>query len=120
MPSKPESNNNWAETLARFLSEHPGVEAVRIDATSRKVSVATLGEVNFDQLQAQLAATITAVENQLGQATKIPTGFTLRREGDLTEMAGVSCATAPTFWRWREFAWPDLVSETHEVEAPEW
>ena len=120
MSSKPESNDNWAETLARFLSEHPGVEAVRIDATSRKVSVATLGEVNVEQLQAQLAATLTAVENRLGQATKIPAGFTLRREGDLTEMAGLSCATAPTFWRWREFAWPALVSETHEVEAPEW
>jgi len=120
MPSKPDSNDNWAETLARFLNEHPGVEAVRIDATSRKVSVATLGEVNVDQLQAQLAATITAVEKQLGLATKIPAGFSLRREGDLTEMAGLSCATAPTFWRWREFAWPALVSETHEVEAPEW
>jgi Cd2+/Zn2+-exporting ATPase len=120
MLSKPESHHNWAETLARFLSEHPGVEAVRIDAASKKVSVATLGEVNVEQLQAQLTATITAVEKQLGGATKVPSGFTLRREGDLTEMAGVSCSTAPTFWKWREYQWPKLDEETHEVEAPEW
>ena len=120
MSTKSEVNSNWAETLARFLSEHPGVEAVRIDATSRKVSVATLGEVNVDQLQAQLAATITAVEKQLGHATKVPSGFTLRREGDLTEMAGLSCATAPSFWKWREYQWPKLDEETHEIEAPEW
>jgi len=120
MLSKSEANINWAETLARFLSEHPGVEAVRIDAASKKVSVATLGEVNVVQLQAQLTATITAVEKQLGGATKVPSGFTLRREGELTEMAGVSCSTAPTFWKWREYQWPKLDEETHEIEAPEW
>jgi Cd2+/Zn2+-exporting ATPase len=120
MSSKSDSNGNWAETLARFLSEHPGVEAVRFDAASRKISVATLGEVNVEQLQARLIETIMAVEKQLALATKVPAGFTLRREGNLTEMAGLSCETAPTFWRWREFAWPDLVSETHEVAEPEW
>ena len=117
MPSKPETNNNWAETLGRFLSEHPGVEAVRIDATSRKVSVATLGEVNVPHLQARLSETIAAVEKQLAQATKVPTGFTLRREGSLTEMSGVSCETAPTFWKWREFVWPDFQEEQGHDET---
>jgi Cd2+/Zn2+-exporting ATPase len=120
MPLKPASNDNWAEALARFLNEHPGVEAVRLDAVSRKVSVATLGDVDVSQLQVRLAETIAAVEKQLAQTAEAPAGFTLRREGDLTELAGLSCATAPTFWRWREFAWPALVSETHEIEEPEW
>jgi len=120
MPTKTDSNKNWAETLARFLSEQPGVEAVRIDAASRKVSVATLGEVDLKELQARLAETIAAVEKQLAETVETPAGFNLSQKDGLTEISGLSCATAPSFWRWREFAWPELVSETHELHKPEW
>lgn len=120
MQSKPEANINWAETLARFLSEHPGVEAVRIDASTRKVAVATLGEVDLSQLQARLQETIKAVESQLAHAANPPAGFALRREGAFTELAGVSCSTAPAFWKWREYAWPEMEAETIEPHEPEW
>ena len=117
----PASTDNWAEALARFLREEPGVEAVRLDAGSRTVSVATLGEIDIEQLKARLAETIAAVENKLGQVPRVPAGFTLRREGTLTEMAEASCVTAPTFWKWREFAWPELEAEkTDEHEQSEW
>lgn len=113
---------NWAETLARFLREEPGAEAVRIDTASRKVSVATIGEVDVERLEARLAATIAAVERTLGEKAKAPAGFTLRQQGALTELAEVKCATAPTFWKWREFELPDAeAEEAHDGhEESEW
>jgi len=120
MPTKSDPNINWAETLARFLSEQPGVEAVRIDAATRKIAVATLGEVDQGQLNIRLEETIKAVESQLAQAAEVPAGFALRREGKFTEMAGITCSTAPAFWKWREYEWPQMDAETHEIEEPEW
>ncbi len=119
MSNAPVSNENWAEALARFLREEPGVEAVRIDPAARKVSVATLGEVDLKQLEVRLAETLAAVESQLGRTAKIPAGYVLKREGETTELAEVSCATAPSFWKWREFAWPEH-DEPEKIEESEW
>lgn len=113
------SSANWAETLAHFLREEPGVEAVRIDTASRKMSIATIGVVDESQLQARLAETIAAVEQQLSSRAKVPAGFTVRQEGAFTEVAEVSCATAPKFWKWREFELPELAAAEAEGEAEE-
>jgi Cd2+/Zn2+-exporting ATPase len=123
MSRQPTSSDNWAETLARFLREEPGVEALRLDPASRRVAVATLGVVDLAQLEARLSETLAAVEAQLGKPAPPPAGYTLRRDGAFTELAEVSCATAPRFWKWREFAWTKPFvpadDEAFEVEAAE-
>lgn len=107
---------SWTDTLAEFLKQEPGVEAVRLDPASRKVSVATLGTVDLDELEKRLAETLAAIESQLGRNAKAPTGFKVKREGEITEFSEVSCETAPTLWKWREFAWPELDGNHHEHE----
>ncbi|MDX2187991.1 MAG: cation-translocating P-type ATPase [Opitutaceae bacterium] len=115
---KSEQQSDWAEQLALFLRDAPGVEAVRIDPGARKVQIATLGEVDLKTLEAKLAETLRAVEERLNDATRIPSGYTLKRQGTATELAGLTCATAPSFWKWRDFSWPeDATVEAHE---PEW
>ncbi|MFT3870517.1 MAG: heavy metal translocating P-type ATPase [Nibricoccus sp.] len=120
MSTKSDPNVNWAETLAQFLSEQPGIEAVRIDAGTRKIAVATLGEVDYVQLQARLAETIKAIEDKLASAAEVPAGFAVRQEGKLTEMAGLTCSTAAAMWKWREYEWPPINAEIEEIEEPEW
>jgi hypothetical protein len=44
----------WTDTLANFLRAQPGIEGLRIDTERRKVSIATLGEVDLDLLEASL------------------------------------------------------------------
>ncbi|MDF3058547.1 MAG: heavy metal translocating P-type ATPase [Rariglobus sp.] len=105
---------SWTDTLADFLKQEPGVEAVRLDPGSRKVAIATLGEVNLKELEKHLAETLAAIESQLGRSAKAPIGFTLKRDGAVSELAEVSCATAPKFWKWREFTWPPDEHEEHE------
>jgi Zn2+/Cd2+-exporting ATPase len=120
MPLPATTTENWAETLAEFLREQPGVEAVRIDTGSHKVSVATMGKIDLELLEARLAETLAAVEQQLQKQTKVPTGFTVRQEGDVKEVAEISCETAPKFWKWKEFDWPAADQSVEEDDASEW
>jgi Cd2+/Zn2+-exporting ATPase len=112
---------SWTETLADFLKREPGLEAVRLDPAARKVAIATMGDVDTEALRARLAATLAAIEEQLGSEARAPAGYTVRREGPVTEFSEVSCETAPKFWKWREFSWPALSEpETRETEDVEW
>ncbi len=111
----------WTEALADFLRREPEIEALRLDPSGRKVSVATMGEVDTEALRARLAETLAAIESQLGATAHAPAGFTLRQAGGVTEFAGQSCATAPKFWKWREFSWPEIAPlESGEPQTPEW
>ncbi len=112
---------SWTETLAEFLKREPGLEAVRLDPTARKVSIATLGDVDTEALRTRLAATLSAIEEQLGSEARAPAGYAVRREGAVTEFSEVSCETAPKFWKWREFSWPALSAPaTRETQDAEW
>ena len=109
---------SWTETLADFLRREPGVEAVRLDPETRTVKVATLGEVDLAAIQARLTEILGQVVAEVSRDAAVPAGFVLRRDGAVTELAEVSCATAPKFWKWREFAWPE--PEAAEAREPEW
>ncbi len=108
----------WIEDLVKFLHAQPGVRAVRVDPAGRKLAVATIGDIDVGGIEAQVMETIAAVEARFGaggtDAAAMPLGFVLRRVGEATEVAKETCATAPAFWHWREFAWP----EVEPVEAP--
>jgi Cd2+/Zn2+-exporting ATPase len=107
--------------LAGFLRSQPGVNAVRVDAGSHKISVATLGNVDLAVLEQKLAETIAAVETQLAGrgAAQAPAGFTLRQEGDATVLGRQMCENAEKLWLWREMEWPEITSE-EAVTVPEW
>jgi Cd2+/Zn2+-exporting ATPase len=121
METKADKAQNWAEELADFLRQQPGVGAVRIDPTAHKVEIATLGLVDLADLQARLADTIAAVEKQWADraAGKAPAGFVLRRRGVATELGRETCVAVEKLWLWREMEWPELAPETAMAE-PEW
>lgn len=115
-------NETWIEALADFLRREPGVEAVRLDPAARKIHLATLGEVDLQRLERRLLETLAALDRSLEAAADTagdaPSGFTLRRgTAGGAELFRPSCATAPGFWKWREFAWPEL--REAETEEPE-
>jgi Cd2+/Zn2+-exporting ATPase len=114
----------WTETLAEFLRREPGVGAVRLDPGARKVSVATLGQVDVEALRLRLADTLAAIEAELdtNSAGAAPAGFTLTREGDVVQLSGPGCVTAPTFWRWKDYEWPGGAEAENEAakHAEDW
>ncbi|MDB4385615.1 cation-transporting P-type ATPase, partial [Opitutaceae bacterium] len=122
------NSSNWTESLVQFLRSEPGLEAVRVDPEARKVSVATLGEVDEQALSERLQAILQRIEDKLpvaeGSVPEAAGGFTVQRTGAQTEVAGPTCETSPKFWRWREFAWPEpesaVAEDTHDHEDHDW
>ena len=98
--------------MVRFLCEHPGIGAVRLDPTAHTVSVATLGRVDLHDLEIRLADTIAAVETKFADqpARLAAAGFSLKREGSALVVGRNMGAAAENLWLWREMEWPDLTA----------
>lgn len=124
MLKEPESES-WTHTLAQFLQSEPGIEAVRIDKSARRIQVATLGTVDEESLQKRLNEVLAAIEEKIGKigdggAVGAPDGFTLSQNEGTTELAAPTCVTAPTFWKWRTFTWPDEAGDAEEHDHEDW
>ncbi len=114
----------WIEELVSFIHAQPDVRAVRVDPTGKKLSVATIGEIDSAAVQARVAETIAAIEVRLRSGTAVaggtvPHGYVLRRKGAATEVVRETCSTAEGMWLWREYAWPET-ERTGLLPAPEW
>jgi Cd2+/Zn2+-exporting ATPase len=112
---------NWIGELAEFLRSYPGVNAIKIDPSAHRVSVATIGRVDLDELEAALAATVAGVESRLSarDTVRAPSGYLLRREGDAVVLGRPTCETAEKLWLWREMEWPEIKA-VPSAEEQEW
>ena len=114
----------WVASLANFLLQEQEVEAVRLDPESGKVAMATLGDVDVETLHRKLIEVIGQHEVELPQGTtrkvarNLPDGFLVRDTDEGTILQKQTCETAPVFWRWREFDWPEgeRLAESGEAE----
>jgi Cd2+/Zn2+-exporting ATPase len=115
------TSDHWVEDLVRFLRTQPEVSAVRVDPVAQKVSIATVGQVDLAALAARLAATIAAVEANVGARPLplAPAGYRLRQEGTATVVGRETNAAAEKLWLWREMTWPAISAEP-SPENPEW
>jgi Cd2+/Zn2+-exporting ATPase len=114
-------SSDWVSELVQFLRVQPGVGAVRIDAAAHKLSVATVGRIDTNELAEKLAATVAGVEAMLEKkdAVRAPAGYSLRRDGRTLVMARDTCETAEKLWLWREMEWPEITAEPSRAQ-PEW
>jgi Cd2+/Zn2+-exporting ATPase len=123
-----------ARSVAEALAEEPALEAVTIDAAQNKISVATLGRVNADELTQKISARIhSAKKSATSNGCLLLSGqndcstchqplsaaeknrITIKRDGGVTTIARVTCPTAPKFWRWRDLP---LRFEAKALELP--
>ncbi len=117
-----------------FAADHT-LEAVTINRAQDKISVATLGRID----EAALAARITQTVEQAEAA--FPCGLLegrencrvcaaplsaaerqmleIKRDGDITTIARVTCPTAPRFWRWRDIPFPKFIQRDIELDHAE-
>ena len=127
-----------ARSLAETLSAEPGLEAVTIDRARQKISVATLGPTDVDQLTGRISEKLVAAQAASARsgcsllAGKAECGtcrhpltenerrrITIHSEGTTTTIARVTCPTAPKFWRWRDLPLPRIEPRTIELETGE-
>ncbi len=125
-----------ARSVADTLAEEPTLEAVTFDAAQKKISVATLGRTDVDRLTQCLAGKIQSAQNSdASRACSLLAGkgdcatcksplteaernfITIKRVGDATTIARVTCPTAPKFWRWRDLPFPRIEPRTMDVHV---
>lgn len=120
-PATSSEGDSWVALLSQFLMEEQQVEAIRLNPEAKTVTMATLGQVDEAALQDRLAVVLRELDEAWVPATKAsadaanlhPAMLTLRHEGDGVILEKPSCPTAPRFWKWRDFDWP----EPEEIEA---
>jgi Cd2+/Zn2+-exporting ATPase len=119
-------------SVADSLAEEPSLEAVTIDPARRKISVATLGRVDVEQITQRVTRKIQSARaadagcsllNGKGDCAVCDSPLsaversriTIQREGESTTIARVTCPTAPKFWRWRDLPFPRIEPRTMEI-----
>jgi Cd2+/Zn2+-exporting ATPase len=112
------ADGEWARVVARFLLEESGVEAIRLRPESHVVEVATIGRVDQAALQERLAGVLKDLDAIWGDSgarrsdsgetcARLPGMIRLRSAEEGLVLEKPSCPTAPRFWRWRYFEWPE-------------
>ena len=110
---------NWIDRLTAFLRNEDHVEAILVDSKTHKVSVATLGEVDAERLNEKLTAVLRNLDAS-HHAEPHPNGaISVRQLPSETLIEKPSCPTAPLFWKWREFTWPEP-EEIEKQSREEW
>jgi len=120
--TSPDSRTNvsWMETLEDFLMDEPSVEAIRLNPKSRKVEMATLGRVDGELLEAKLSEVLRSIDAKWLKGVPEHTALLeVRQDSGVLQIGKPSCPTAPRFWKWRGFEWPEADEIEHESED-EW
>ena len=141
---KDESAKCLARSVLDVFAQDKAIEAVTIDPGRQLSSVATLGKTQFPEATDRVRQTIQrSQESNVGNPCGLLAGaescgtcahplseqerqrITIRNKGGATTIARVTCPTAPSFWRWRDFPLPKVVQrdvefleDEHEVD--EW
>ncbi|MEZ5387362.1 MAG: heavy metal translocating P-type ATPase [Prosthecobacter sp.] len=122
MPSTdtPRTAASWMEALEEFLMDEPAVEAIRLNPGSKKVEMATMGRVDGELLEAKLAEVLRSVDAKwLKEVPEHTAMLEVSQESGVLQIGKPSCPTAPKFWKWREFSWPEA-DEIEQESDDEW
>ena len=122
-----------ARSVLSTLAEEPGLEAVTIDRSQKKISVATLGPADVARLTGRLTEKLQeSQQTDADRACGLLSGagdcaacdsplsgaelakVTIQYAGSATTIARVTCPTAPKFWRWRDLPFPKVVQRDVE------
>jgi Cd2+/Zn2+-exporting ATPase len=122
-----------ARSVVDALAEDPTLEAVTIDQARQKISVATLGRTDVDEITRRLSGKIQAAQTAVSAdacnllhgrpdcstcayplTREEQRGIHIKMDAGAVTIARVTCPTAPSFWRWRELPFPKIVQRDVE------
>ncbi|HTV41374.1 MAG TPA: heavy metal translocating P-type ATPase [Candidatus Sulfotelmatobacter sp.] len=122
------AENCLARSIVDTLANEPGLEAVTIDSSHEKISVATIGPAPRDGIETLTRRVTEKIHDTRGaRSCSLLEGATdcdrcetplspnerrnivIRREGGSTTISRATCPTAPAFWRWRDLPLPRVV-----------
>ena len=116
-----------ARSIVDTLANEPGLEAVTVDPAHEKISVATIGPPHggvealnrrvTEKVHGALSARSCALLEGAADCDRCETplapnerrNIVIRREDGRTTISRATCPTAPSFWLWRDLAFPRVV-----------
>jgi Cd2+/Zn2+-exporting ATPase len=121
MAAEKVTDTSWTDALADFLAGQSGVEAIRLNAGDRRVEVATLGPVDMEALKTQLDEVLRSLDERLLASAPLghAEGLQMTRQEGALLLQKPTCPTAPRFWKWRDFEWPEP-EEMERQSDEEW
>ena len=125
-PAATPEGESWVNLLSQFLMEERQVEAIRLDPDAKTVTMATIGVIDEGALQDRLAVVLRELDETWAPAKATlnppnphPAMLHLKRDASGVLLEKPSCPTAPRFWKWRDFDWPEP-DEMEEQSRAEW
>jgi Cd2+/Zn2+-exporting ATPase len=120
LASSATSSDRWTAALATFLKEHREVGMLRIQPSSRRVEMATLGEIDEALLRAQLLETIQSISSSAAaDATADLRGLLVEKHRKRLTVSRPTCPTAPRFFKWTVVDWPEPQAQQADGETGE-
>lgn len=118
-------SGSWVNGLAKFLWERGEVEAILFDEKKKQIRVATVGEIDEEELKRCLTETLLAIQEKIGkgEAEKefFPKGLHIRELMGKRMLEKETCETSHIFWKWREMPWPEEREyKEHHVHEEDW
>jgi Cd2+/Zn2+-exporting ATPase len=127
-----------ARSILTTFAKEPMLEAVTVDPECQTVSVATLGQADIERLHGLLSDSLRHAQDcrPTSPCAMLDGGgdcascampvaetdlrrITIQQDGRVTKVSRVTCPTAPSFWRWRDFPFPKFVQRDVELEEVE-
>jgi len=111
----------WIAELADFLHREKNIEAILVNAEDKKISFATLEEVDQLALETFIQKTILEIENRIikgkGENHTVPEGvFVTQKENDLLLKKDENEGSY-LHWKWRDIPWPKRLKDHEEGEG---
>lgn len=110
-----------AEQIREFMANDPQIEALEISREERRIRVATIGQVDEEDLKERIEAVLGQVQKDFGKLDSLALDsgdhIHVRDSGKTTILEKDTCETAPKLWHWRKVSWP---AEEEDHDEDEW
>ena len=136
-PAVAQENHCLVLSVAHAFAEQPTLEAVKLNRAEEALSVATLGPSDTILIRRAVSDRVVNLQAQAGGGTpcglmngepdcsRCPTPYppaavknlNVLHEPGVTTIQRLTCPTAPTFWKWRQFPLPKFIPR--EVHLPD-
>jgi Cd2+/Zn2+-exporting ATPase len=121
MSDEEEDRPTGAEQIREFMANDPQIEALEISRDEHRIRVATIGQVDEEDLKERIESVLSQVQKDFGKldSLTLDSGEQIHAvdHRETTVLEKETCETAPKLWQWRKVPWP---AEEEDHDEDEW
>mgnify|MGYP002628068772 FL=1 len=114
------NGHTGADQIRKFMANDPQIEALEISRDDHRIRVATIGQVDEEDLRERIENVLKQVQKDYGRLDSLTLDsgdeIQARESGETTVLEKATCETAPKLWQWRKVPWPAIEEDHDENE----